>query len=493
MLQKIKDFLFKNSSTKQTVAKNTFWLSVSNFGGRLIKAAVIIYAARMLGTAGYGVFSYAMTLAGFFTLFIDPGINGIVMRDITKSDASGRLRILSTTLVMKIALIAFAVIIILFVAPSFSTLPGATLLLPVVAVIIVFDSMREFFSSFIRAHEKMEWEAGIFLLTNVGILIAGLAFLFHSPTPLSLGWGYAIGTVLGALVATWTLRSYLKNIFTHFSKDLILPILRSAWPFAITGALGSLLTSADILIVSWMRTASDVGIYAAAIRIIQVLYLLPIILQFSALPALARLANKDDQKFRRALERTIGFIFVASVPMAVGGAILGTSIMTFMFGSAYASGGLALKILMVTMLVDYPAAIVSTAIFAYDNQRSLIICSAIGGTANVVFDLLLIPRWGITGSAIGTLLAQTISNWYLWHTMKKINTFKVIPHLKKIAASGIVMGIATGTFYLLGVNVVLNILLSVPIYFAALYLLREPILLEIASVISPASEVAVKA
>ena len=42
MFKKIKAFLFKNTTAKQTIAKNTFWLSISNFGGRLIKAIIII-------------------------------------------------------------------------------------------------------------------------------------------------------------------------------------------------------------------------------------------------------------------------------------------------------------------------------------------------------------------------------------------------------------------------------------------------------------------
>ena len=87
MWQKIKSFLFENKTAKQTVAKNTVWLSISNFGGRLFKAAIIIYAARMLGAAGYGVFSYAVTLAGFFTLFVDPGINSVLIREGAKGNA----------------------------------------------------------------------------------------------------------------------------------------------------------------------------------------------------------------------------------------------------------------------------------------------------------------------------------------------------------------------------------------------------------------------
>src|SRR5512141_2957028 len=109
MFEKIKRSLFENKDTRQTVAKNTFWLTVANFGGRGIKAIIIVFAARALGTAGYGVFSYALTLAAFFTFFLDPGVNSMVMREIPKArDEESRLRILSTTFVMKLALIVTA-------------------------------------------------------------------------------------------------------------------------------------------------------------------------------------------------------------------------------------------------------------------------------------------------------------------------------------------------------------------------------------------------
>src|SRR4029077_9904062 len=124
----------------------------------------------------------------------------------------------------------------------------------------------------------------------------------------SLGWGYAIGTMLGGIAALIAARDYVKGLFQKFSSRLLVPILQSAWPFAVAGALGLLLTNTDILIISWMRNASDVGIYSAAIRIVQVLYLLPGIVQLSTLPLFSRLAKNDDARFREALERSISMI-----------------------------------------------------------------------------------------------------------------------------------------------------------------------------------------
>jgi O-antigen/teichoic acid export membrane protein len=483
MLTKLKSFLFENKTVKQTVAKNTFWLTVSNFGGRIIKAAIVIYGARVLGTQAWGVFSYAASLAAVFTLFSDPGVNAVIMRDTPKSDENGKKAILATTLVLKFFMISLSALIVLFVAPYFSTLPGSKALIPIVMFILTFDTIREFFSSFIRAKEKMEQEAGIYLFTNLAIVVAGFICLSISPTAKSFGWAYVAGTAAGALLALIVLRSYLKNIFSYFSSALIKPILASAWPFAITGALGLLFTNTDIIIISWMRTAADVGIYSAAIRIIQLFYLIPMILQYSTLPVLARLANRDNATFRAALERTIGLVFLASIPLALGGALLGTQIMTLVFGGDYASGGLSFKILMISMLVDYSAIIISGAVFAYNHQKSLIITSAIGGAANVLFDIILIPRYGIAGSAVATLLAQTLSNWYLWHMMKKINYFEVFPRLKKIIVAGVVMACVTLLLKMLGVNVIPNVLISAAIYLLILRITREPLLIEVKRVV----------
>ncbi|MDE2018740.1 MAG: flippase [Patescibacteria group bacterium] len=451
----------------------------------MIKAIVIIYAARILGTADYGVFSYALTLAGFFTLFIDPGLNGIVLRDASQGEQESKFRILSTTFYIKLVLVTAGIFTVLFIAPYFSVLPGAKALLPVVAFILFFDNLREFLFSFVRTMEKMEWEAGVFLLLNVAIVIFGFIALRFSPTSLALGWAYAAGTAIGLIGVLFLLRRYLKPMISHFSSRLVPKIFQAAWPFAVTGALGILLTNTDILIISWMRTASDVGVYSAAIRIIQTLYLIPVIIQFSTLPLFARLANKDNPRFRAALERIVGTIFLISVPLAIGSAVLGTQIMSFVFGSAYAGGGLAFKILMATMLVDFPAAVISNAIFAYNHQKSLIVTSAIGSISNVVFDIILIPFFGIAGSAVATLLAQAASNWYLWHMMKKINYFEIIPRLLKVVSAGILMGIGAFLLSEISIPVLLNIALCALFYFGLLYVIREPLLLEAKQIISP--------
>jgi O-antigen/teichoic acid export membrane protein len=483
MFKKTKDFLFKNTSTRQTVAKNTVWLSISQFGARIVKAFIIIYAARVLGAAGYGVFSYVVTLAGFFGIFVDLGINSVLIRDGSKASPEERQSLFSTTLIMKVVAIAASVLIVIFIAPFFSTLPGAAALLPFLALIIIFDNTRDFLASLFRAEEKMEWDAASFLLENFSIAILGFIFLRILATPRSFTEAYVVGTAIGAATAIWLLRGRFKNILAGASAKRMIAIVKIAWPFAITGALGILFTSTDILIISWMKTAATVGVYSAAIRIVQVLYMVPGIIQMSTMPLLARLAKHDNAKFRLVLERTLVLIFLLSIPLSLGGIILGTQIMGFVFGSAYAVGGLALSILMLNLSFDYAGSVVATGIFAYDHQKNLIISSAIGGAANVLFDILFIPRWGMAGSAVATLIAQILGNAYLWYAMKKLNPFSVLPQLGRVIGAGVTMAVVTILLSVTGVNVLINIAASAAVYAAMLFLLKEPLLGEIKNMV----------
>lgn len=498
MLEKIKSLLFKNTSTRQTIAKNTFWLTVSNFGGRLVRAVIIIYAARVLGANGWGVFSYAITLIAFLTLFSDVGISPILNREISRTDdPAKRSRILSTSFFLKIFLLGICVLIVIFIAPRLSTVSGANAILPLISLVLIFDTLREFGFTICRALEKMEWDAGLFLLTNLAIVVFGFVFLYIAPTVKSFTYGYVVGTGIGAVAMFYVLRKNFAGLIKHFSGGLIKPILTSAWPFAIAGVLGMLLTNTDILLVGWMRSVEEVGFLSAVNRIIQLLYLVPSVLAVSLLPTFARLAGKDNAKMRRAMERAVSIILLAGIPLAIGGFILGVPIIKTIFGDAYAPGIAAFKILSLTLPLGFLGTILSYAIFAFDQQRKLIVFSTIGGVLNVVLDLLLIPPFGITGSAWATFGAMLASNSYLWWQMNKINSFQVFVQLKKIVFAAVVMGFASLLLLDLGINVFVIITTAGALYFSILYLLKEPVIDEVRFVLgqknAPPSEERVSA
>ncbi|MGC8776267.1 MAG: flippase [Minisyncoccia bacterium] len=479
MFKKIKSFLLENKTLRQTVFKNVFWLSVSNIFGRVFRAIIIIYGARILGAEGWGIFSYALTITGILSIFMDFGINPIILREFSKQSGENGKKYLGTAFVLKLILIVLGILIIVFLGPYIVKIKEVLPLLPFVALILAFDILREFTFAISRSQEKMEREAGIYILTNIGILVFGFLFLKINPNVKSFALGYVFGTILGSLVSLWTFKNYFKNIFSYFSPGLIKIILFAAWPFALSGFLSIFLTNTDIFLIGWFLDATQVGIYAAALRIIQLLYVLPGIITLSLIPAFSRLANKDDLKLKYLLESGIKVLSLIAFPLTIGGLILAKPIMLFIFGKEYVLGASSFAVLALTISIDFYAAILMNAIFAYDKQKYLSVYTGIGALLNVLLDLILIPRFGILGSAWATFLAQFVSNAYLWIKMKQINPFQFLPLIKKGALAAILMGILSFALNLFNLQVLINILISGAFYFALLYLLKEPIFEEI--------------
>lgn len=483
-MQKIKSFLFENTSTKQTVAKNTFWLFVGEIISRLLRASIIIYAARMLGAEGWGTFSYALTIAAIFSIFADIGINPILTREGARNPEL-REKYLSTSFFIKITLLLLSAFLIIFVAPHFTKIEAAKPLLSIVALILALDGLREFGLSLNRALEKMEREAMTKIATDISIATLGFIFLIMSATAKSLSFAYVIGDAIGLSIIIWSLRSYFKNLASHFSRKLLWPIFSSAWPFTLTGFLGTIMTSTDTIMLGWFKSAHEVGFYSAAQRPIQFFYALPNLMASAMFPAFSKLAKKDNAKFKQILEKSIALIFMISLPITIGGIILGKEVMQLFFGNEYLPAAIAFQLLITTILITFPNTLINSAIFAYDEQKQFIYFLAFGSISNVAMNYFLIPRYGISGAAISTIIAQILSSILIWSKMKKINNFTVMPYLKNFLIATFTMGALALSLRYLNVNLFMNIILSSSIYFGILALLKEPILKELRSIIRP--------
>ncbi|MCX6738034.1 MAG: oligosaccharide flippase family protein [Candidatus Parcubacteria bacterium] len=84
MLQTIKKFFFENAGIKQTIIKNTFWLTLAETISRFLRLILIIYAARILGANEYGKLTFALSFVSFFVIFSDFGISPLITRELSQ-------------------------------------------------------------------------------------------------------------------------------------------------------------------------------------------------------------------------------------------------------------------------------------------------------------------------------------------------------------------------------------------------------------------------
>ncbi|MDE2001840.1 MAG: flippase [Patescibacteria group bacterium] len=474
MFSKIKQFLFENRSQKQTIAKNTVWLFSGQIGGRLLRTALVIFAARILGPESWGAFSYATTLVAFLLIFSDIGISAIVTRESAR-DITASNRYFSTAFFLKSGLLVVCGAALMFLSPYLTTIPETRALLPIIALLLIFDSLRNFGFAISRAMESMQWEALNEILTNAFITGVGFYALLKSPTSTSLAYAYVIGTGIGLLFILAVMWRYVTTLISHFDASLIKPILSSSLPFAFASFLGAIMINTDLIMLGWMRTPAEIGYYSAAQKPIQLLYTLAALFAASMFPVLSKLSSDEHTpRFRSLLEKSaVASLFVA-IPTAIVGLPLSTGIITLLYGAQYLPAIGSFQVLLPTLLIIFPSVIVSNALLSRNQQKKFIQFSLIGAIGNVIFNFLLIPVWGIVGCSLSTLVTQILANAFIWNKMDSVVPFKVANKLGKILLASLISAAAVVALSPLQWPVLVLLALAIVIYFTALIILKEP-------------------
>ncbi len=488
MLEKIRGFLFENQNQKQTLAKNTFWLFFGQTSGRLLRAALVIYAARALGPESWGAFSYVMSLVAFLLILSDIGISAIVTRESARNISAGP-EYFSTAFFIKLFLLALGAAILIFGAPYVTKIPEARGLLAIVSILLIFDSLRNFGFAVSRAVEQMQWEAINEVITNIAIVAVGFFALAKSPDSGSLAWAYVIGAGIGLAAMAYSLRGYYSKILNNFNYTLIWPILSSSLPFAFASFLGAIMINTDLIMLGWMRAPEEIGFYSAAQKPIQLLYAMAGLFATSLFPMISKLSHEHQpNQLRNILEKTITASLFVAIPTAVVGLPLGGEIIGFLFGQKYLPATQAFQILLLTLMIIFPSVIISNSLLAQNQQKKFIAFSMIGAIGNIVFNFILIPGFGIAGSAVSTLITQIIANAFIWHKLQSIVNFTVLNKTVKIIAASAVCAVLAIFLQSLHWPVLLNILTAASAYLLILSAMKEEVLRNMIKMLEPAEK-----
>lgn len=489
MSRKIINFFFRNESAPQTIAKNAFWIAASQFGSRLLRASIIIYAARVLGAADYGIFSYALGFAGLFTLAADLGLNPVVIRGTAQHLPDEKDRF-ATAFWMKCGLIAATAAIVIFAAPVLVKIEAARRFMPAVALLVAFDALREFFIARFRGDERMEREAAAVMATNFAIAVFCFYVLKNQMGVTPLMWTYVLSAGLGTIAGFLLLTRDVIRALRKIKIRLVLPILKAALPLTFLSMMGIFMVNTDLVMIGWWRTPAEVGYYSASQKIIQLLYTLSAVFASSVFPTIARSVKAgDNARVKVIMEKAMAHVLALALPLTFWSIAVGGPTLRFIFGEEYGPGALTFRILAVTFTLQFAWNLIANLIFAYDAQRRVIRGLTLGILANIGLNALLIPRWGIEGAAIATIGSQLVCIGATWKTVRRLNGFRIFRPAAKIAAAAVIMGGSAWILNWAGLGLIPMVLASAGVYIAALLAMQEPILLKILARVSKKSPV----
>ena len=266
----------------------------------------------------------------------------------------------------------------------------------------------------------MELEAFTKIAATALLVILGFVFIANHPKAISISYAYLISGIVETAIMYYILRPHFKNLISTFNKKLVPYIFKEAWPIATVSIIGTLMTNLDMVILGWFTNSHNIGLYSAAQKPIQIIYLIPVLLSIAILPTFSRMALTDKDKIKNVIKKSFNFSLIIALVINVGILLIGGPVFKLAFGQQYILAIPLLKIMALAIITGAPGIIISNALFALGEQRKLVQFISVTLIIDLILCLLLIPRYGIYGASISVTVSQTIGNLFLIIKSRKI-------------------------------------------------------------------------
>jgi O-antigen/teichoic acid export membrane protein len=390
-----------------TVLRGFAVLSAATVLIRLIGFVAVTLFARKAGPQTFGTYAFALALAGFVvgtpTNF---GIGTLGIRKIAR-DPGAAGKVVGEALAVQAIIAVVAVALLMALVPLLSTDPELVMLTPLVALYYVAYSMT------------VDWALqGLQRLRSVAVARLAGQVLFGIVTPLILVRGpagaeryaaaFAAGAVLTAIVAFAMVRRAVGPIRVSWAIAPLRDVAKKAAPLGFSLVMLQIYWSMDQVLLGFLTDKAQVGQYAAAAKLPVVISGFIAIWLSAVYPHASKLFTHDPDALRRQLGSFTSLSVVAALPLAAGSAILGTAVMTGLFGPAYRSAGTPFAILMAASAIVVVAINYTSLAMAANQERTFAWAVTIASIVNVLMNLVLIPFYGATGAAISTVAAESL-------------------------------------------------------------------------------------
>jgi O-antigen/teichoic acid export membrane protein len=442
------------SQTARTIIKNTAWLGLAEVVSGLLNFIPTVWIARYLGSAQYGMLSFAVTLTALFALLVDFGLSLLMTREVAR-DKSQAAKYLNNILALRLVL-GLAYICLMVAIGWLSGRDTAIIqLILLLAVSTVLNNLTQAFTAMFRGFERMEYEAFGRVLLSIALAGLGVYLVLTKSELVLFGWIYVISSLVALVFSAGVARSRFTKFTLTVSRDFWKYLMKEAWPFVLSMVFVSIYYYLDSVMLGFMKQDTQVGWYNADYKIVLFLLLFVGIIFNSFFPLISRLYKESLERLRDLLSDFSKLMVTLALPVGFGGTILARPIIELIFGAEYIGGVLAFQILIWSAVIVFSTVAFGNSLLACDRQKVYVKGVGLGAAVNLVFNFILIPRFSLNGAATATVLAELTVFIFMYVQMRRVVRVPLFPFLPRILAATLAMSAALIIFQALPVLVLI--------------------------------------
>jgi O-antigen/teichoic acid export membrane protein len=435
-------------SLGRIVLKNTVAVTAGSAALKAINFLFNVYVVRRLGDDRFGQYSIVLGFVGLFQIFAELGISQYVMREIARDrrKAPGFFWNLVT---VRLLLALLGIVGITLGAAAYGYSSELVLGVFLFTCNFLLAALLAPLKVLLTANERLDYVTAVVVVGQVAFVLLGSVFLFG-------GLGYLWLIVAGLLsilpqiaLAAWAARRHHLLSFPFQLDARTWPgLMRAGLPFGIISLTLSIAFSIDTVMMSRLLPEHVIGWYNVAYGLVFSIVSLSGGFQTAIVPSLTRAYASDPVAVQRWYYRSVKYGLILSLPIAVGGTLLAFPLIRFLYTDEFLPAALALQILIWDVPLLMFTSFCGDMTTIISEERAAARIYALNALANVLLNLYAIPRFGLVGAALVTVITDLIGVLQFHLLLKrKLKLPNMTWTIARVAAAAALMG---GGVYWLG-------------------------------------------
>jgi len=186
-------------------------------------------------------------------------------------------------------------------------------------------------------------------------------------------------------------------------------LLQEGWLLVAAGIAVYIYADIDQLMLgSMLPDKSELGFYAAAVKISRILDLFPMTLASSILPKLTALKERNHQDYLDKLQVYFDISTLIWLASAIPVSLLSHYIVQILYGSDFAPAGTLLSVYVWCQFNGCFGVARGTILTIERKLKFNLVLTVVGAIVNLILNYLLIPTYGAMGATIATIITYLI-------------------------------------------------------------------------------------
>jgi O-antigen/teichoic acid export membrane protein len=390
------------SSDSTKILGNILSLGIGEFLARLVAYIGIVYLARELGPAGFGIIGFATALYGYFSLPVYAGFADLGSREIARRPKEAQAIAISATLVRLI--LALVEVAALGTVAFLLNKPALVKLVAFLMGLCFFSLALD--TSWVYKGLERNFRPGLALVVGQIVFVTILFFAVKGPGDVYL---VPVAQFSGEMCAAILLAiSILPLSVIKLDLREGWHILRSSGYLILSQLLRLIMFTFNIVLIGLLIGEREVGLYTAPYRLCFLLLNVAAAIRISYLPGLTRASTGGLARINEVAGRSVELSSAVSAPIVVGGIFAAAPLLKTLFGAEYVEGAQAFRLLLLSIGLIFISDVFQNILLVCDRLKVYLGAVGVAAAANVLFNLILIPRLGLAGAAAATVLAEGI-------------------------------------------------------------------------------------